>query len=314
MSAATHPLDLTIRAGLELIYEAQVPTTLTLLIKPQAGPWQSIQSELFSFLPHVNATEFEDTHGNLVHRVTVGAGQTSIRHDALVRVPSIRENHTHIGEAVPVSELPPDLLRYLLPSRYCDSDKLLDFAFEQFGEVPHGFERVQAICDWVHRNIEYRFGGGNAVISASDVIRQRFGVCRDFAHTAIALCRTFNLPARYVTGYVPDVAFTDPGTPMDFHAYFEVYIGHQWHVFDARFNTPRIGRILIARGRDAVDGAFATAYGAAKLVWFNVWAYQVDPADVKVGDPIDLSKRLDGTPELRLPPAAAAPFGEAQAA
>jgi transglutaminase-like putative cysteine protease len=232
----------------------------------------------------------------------------------MVRVPSVGEDHTRKGDVVPVEELPPELLRYALPSRYCDSDKLLDFAYENFGQVPHGFERVQAICDWVHNNIEYRFGGGNSQISASDVIQQRFGVCRDFAHTAIALCRTFNLPARYVTGYVPDVAFLDPGTPMDFHAYFEVYIGHHWHVFDARFNVPRIGRIHIARGRDAVDGAFTTAFGAAKLVWFNVWAYQVDPAEVRVGDPIDLSKRLDGTPDLQMPGMVAPCIGESRAA
>ena len=305
------PLDITIRAGLELIYETPAPTTLTLLIKPQQGRWQSIQSELFSFLPHVEASEFQDTHGNLVHRVMLQPGQTSVRHDALIAVPSLPENHTHRGEFVPVEELPPELLRYTLPSRYCDSDKLLDFAFKNFGHYRHGFERVQAICDWVHNNIEYRFGAGNPHLAASEVLNQRFGVCRDFAHLGITFCRTFNIPARYVTGYVPDVAFQDPGTPMDFHAYFEVYIGHQWHVFDARFNVPRIGRIHIARGRDAVDGAFSTAYGAATLVWINVWAYQVDPADAKVGEPLDLSKRLDGTPELRFPGKVSASLVEA---
>jgi transglutaminase-like putative cysteine protease len=228
-------------------------------------------------------------------------GRTSIRHDALVAVPSLRENHDAVDDVVSVEQLPADLLRYTLPSRYCDSDKLLDFAYQQFGAVPHGLQRVQAICDWVHKNVEYRWGAGSPVTAASDIIAQRFGVCRDFAHTAIALCRTFNLPARYVTGHVPDVAFQDPGTPMDFHAYFEVYIGHKWLTFDARFNVPRIGRIKIACGRDAVDGAFSTVYGAAQLVYFNVWAYQVDPSVVDLGDPIDISKRLDGTPELRFP-------------
>ncbi|MDQ3621544.1 MAG: transglutaminase family protein [Verrucomicrobiota bacterium] len=295
------PRDITIRLGLELIYETALPTTLTLLIKPQPGPFQSIQAELFSFLPHTEASEFADTHGNLCHRMTLAPGRTSIRHDALVDVPSATEDHTRRGEPVPVEELPPDLLRYTLPSRYCDSDKLLDFAFEHFGQIPHGFARVQAICDWVHQHIEYRFGAGNPRLAASEIIAQRYGVCRDFAHTAIGLCRTFNLPARYLTGYVPDVGYLDPGTPMDFHAYFEVYIGHQWHVFDARFNVPRIGRIVIGRGCDAVDGAFGTVYGAAELVWFHVWAYQVDPAEVNPGDPIDLTKRLDGTPELRFP-------------
>jgi transglutaminase-like putative cysteine protease len=125
-------------------------------------------------------------------------------------------------------------------------------------------------------------------------------VCRDFAHVAIALCRAFNLPARYVVGHLPDIGYLDPGTPMDFHAYFEVYLGQTWCTFDARYNTPRIGRIKVAQGLDAVDGAFSTIYGEARLAWFEVWAYQVNPEQVSVGDPIDLSKRLDGTPQVRL--------------
>jgi transglutaminase-like putative cysteine protease len=131
------------------------------------------------------------------------------------------------------------------------------------------------------------------------VIERRYGVCRDFAHAAIALCRTFNLPARYVTGHLPDIGHIDPGTPMDFHAYFEVYLGQDWFTFDARYNIPRIGRIKLAHGADAVDGAFATIYGQANLTHFEVWAYQVYPGQVSVGDPIDLSKRLDGTEMVR---------------
>jgi transglutaminase-like putative cysteine protease len=154
----------------------------------------------------------------------------------------------------------------------------------------------------VHNNIAYSYGNGSPNRSAWDTIQQGAGVCRDFAHTAIALCRTFNIPARYVTGYVPDVAWRDRGMPMDFHAYFQVYIAHGWHTFDARFNLPRTGRINIACGLDAVDGAFATVYGGAQMVSFKVWAYQVDPKEVDLGDPIDLSKRLDGTPALRFPP------------
>ena len=161
----------------------------------------------------------------------------------------------------PVYELPPETLRYTLPSRYCDSDKLLNFAWPQFGNIENGVPRVQAICDWVHNNIQYRFGAGSSDISASEVLIQRFGVCRDFAHVAIALCRCFNIPARYVTGHLPDIGFHDPGTPMDFHAYFEVFLGHHWSTFDARFNIPRIGRVKIAQGLDAVDGAFSTIYG-----------------------------------------------------
>jgi transglutaminase-like putative cysteine protease len=136
-------------------------------------------------------------------------------------------------------------------------------------------------------------------LSASEVIGRRYGVCRDFAHAVIALCRAFNLPARYVTGHLPDIGCLDPGTPMDFHAYCEVYLGQEWLTFDARFNTQRIGRVKVAHGADAVDGAFATIYGEANLTHFQVWAYQVNPQQVSVGDPVDLSKRLDGNQTLR---------------
>ena len=295
-------LDLTIRCGLEFAYEATTPTPIVLLIQPRLDPWQRTEKEQLSFHPDVSVEEHEDVHGNIVHRFNLPAGRSIVRHDAFVSVPSVREDYGAIDDPVPVSELPTDLLRYTLPSRYCDSDRLMDFAFEKFGNVPNGLQRVQAICDWVHRNIEYRWGSGSPHTAASEIIAQGFGVCRDFAHAAVALSRCFNIPTRYVTGHVPDVAFQDPGSAMDFHAYMQVYVGHRWHTYDARFNVPRIGRIKIACGLDAVDGAFSTLYGAATLAFFNVWSYQVDPAEVNLGDPIDLSKRLDGTPELRFPP------------
>jgi transglutaminase-like putative cysteine protease len=295
-------LDLTIRCGLDFVYDASTPTPISLLVQPRDDRWQRIDAETLQIGEGLMVDEFEDSHGNLVHRFLLPAGRTKIRHDALVAVPSAPENFGAVDEPIPVQVLSPDLLRYTLPSRYCDSDRLMNFAFEKFGHVPHGLQRVQAICDWVHHNIEYRFGSGSPHTAASEIINQGFGVCRDFAHCAVALSRCFNIPTRYVTGYVPDVACQDPGTPMDFHAYMEVYIGHRWQTFDARFNVPRMGRIKIACGLDAVDGAFSTLYGAASLSWFFVWAYQVDPAEVRIGDPVDMSKRLDGTPVLRFPP------------
>ena len=172
-------------------------------------------------------------------------------------------------DAVAAAQLPSELLRYTLPSRYCDSDKLLNFAWNLFGQVPHGLPRVQAICDWVHTNIEYRFGSGRTDLSASEVIERRYGVCRDFAHVAIALCRAFNLPARYVTGHLPDIAYIDPGVPMDFHGYCEVYLGREWFTFDPRYNVPRIGRVKVAHGLDAVDGAhLKPLHGRAKPAYF----------------------------------------------
>lgn len=294
--------DPTIRCGFEFIYEAAQPTPMILLIEPRLDPLQQLVGANFSVSPEITVRQYADVHGNTVHRFELPGGRTTVRHDAIVAVSSQPENAGAADEPVPVSELSPELLRYILPSRYCDSDRLMDFAFEKFGQVPQGLQRVQAICDWVHRHVQYRYGAGSAFTAASEIIAQGYGVCRDFAHTAIALSRCFNIPARYVTGYVPDMAFQDNGSPMDFHAYFQVYVGHRWQTYDARFNVPRLGRIKIACGLDAVDGAFSTIFGAAQLAWFQVWAYQIDPAEVRLGDPIDLSKRLCGTPRLILPP------------
>ena len=269
-------------------------------LRPRLEGSVLVMQEQLSFGIGLPSGEFQDSHGNITYRSLLMPGRNEIRHDALVAVSSLPDHREVRGPILPVGQLPSDLLRYTLPSRYCDSDKLMDFAWKQFGQVPHGLPRVQAICDWVHHNIEYRFGSGRADLSASEVIQRRYGVCRDFAHAAIALCRAFNLPARYVTGHLPDIGYRDPGTAMDFHAYGEVYLGQDWLTFDARYNVPRIGRVKVAHGADAVDGAFATIYGEANLTHFEVWAYQVNTGAVSVGDPIDLSKRLDGQPTVRL--------------
>ena len=293
------PLNLTVRVGCNLSYETPVPTPGLFVLRPRLEGRVLVMQEKLSFGIGQPSYEFQDSHGNITYRSTLMPGRNDIRHDALVAVSSEPDTREVQGRLVPVGELPSELLRYTLPSRYCDSDKLMDFAWQQFGQVPHGLPRVQAICDWVHHHIEYRFGSGRPDLSASEVIARRHGVCRDFAHAAIALCRAFNLPARYVTGHLPDIGLLDPGSAMDFHAYCEVYLGQDWLTFDPRFNVPRIGRVKVAHGADAVDGAFATIYGEAKLSFFEVWAYQVNPQQVSVGDPIDLSRRLDGTPLVR---------------
>lgn len=294
------PLNITVRVGCNLAYETTVQTPVLFVLKPRLEGKVLVMQERLSFGIGLPSYEFQDSHGNITYRSTFMPGRNEICHDALVAVSSLPDSREIMGNIVPVGQLPHELLRYTLPSRYCDSDKLMNFAWQQFGRIQHGLPRVQAICDWVHKNIEYRYLSGRSDLSASEVIERRYGVCRDFAHAAIALCRAFNLPARYVTGHLPDIGFTDPGTPMDFHAYCEVYVGNEWLTFDARFNIPRIGRVKVAHGQDAVDGAFATIYGEANLTHFQVWAYQVNPAQVSVGDPVDLSKRLDGTPTVRL--------------
>ena len=292
--------SLTVRIGCAFTYETEALVPLVLNVKPRRDPWQVVQEEELVLGSNLPAEEFEDAHGNVVHRLILQPGRNDIRHDAIVAVPSFADNHDFgPGPAVSPAALPPGLLRYTLPSRYCDSDKLLAFAWETFGSLPPGRTQVEAVCDWVHANIEYRFGSGSPELSAFDVFQRRYGVCRDFAHVTIALCRALNLPARYVTGHLPDIGYVDPGSPMDFHAYCEVHLDGRWFTYDARFNVPRIGRVKVSCGLDGVEGAFATVYGPAKLTYFEVWAYQVPPGEVSVGEPIDLSKRLDGTLEVR---------------
>jgi len=294
------PLDLVVRVGCRLRYQAPAEVSVLMNLKPRMEPGQVVQQEKLSLGNRLPCEEFEDAHGNIVYRLVLQPGFNEISHDALVLVPSVPDNHNRADDpAVPMGELPLNLIRYTLPSRYCDSDKLITFAWQQFGSVKRGHAQVQAVCDWVHENVEYRFGSGRSDTAASEVIAQRFGVCRDFAHVGVALCRALNLPARYVTGHLPDIAYIDPGSPMDFHGYFEVYLGGKWFSYDPRYNVPRIGRVKVACGCDAVDCAFATIYGPLALTYFEVWAYQVPPGVVSVGDPIDLSKRLDGSLELR---------------
>jgi transglutaminase-like putative cysteine protease len=292
-------LDLTVRTGCHIEYETSAPTPALFMLRPRVDDSHLVTVEQFTVTPGLVSEEFQDVHGNTTRRAILQPGLNTVSHDALVSVSSRPEERITGQPAVPVSQIPSDLLRYTLPSRYCDSDKLMEFAWDHFGQVQNGSERVEAICDWVHTNVQYRFGSGRPDLSASDIIDRRYGVCRDFAHAVIALCRTFNIPTRYVTGHLPDIAFTDSGSPGDFHAYCEVYLGRRWWTVDARFNTPRIGRIKMSHGLDAVDGAFATIYGGAELKYFEVWSYQVNPGEVKLGSTRDMSKRLDGTPVLR---------------
>jgi transglutaminase-like putative cysteine protease len=287
-------LNLTVRVGCSLGYEVSGTAVLLFKVKLRPNRDHAVIFEALTLGDNLPAEEFTDSHGNAVWRVHLAPGTHFVRHDAIVAVSSQSDNHG-LGPAVQLApgDLPPDLLRYTLPSRYCDSDKLANFAWEKFGRVEPGLPRVQAISQWLHDHIEYRYMSGRADLSAWDVLERGYGVCRDFAHLAVALNRTFNVPARYVTGHLPDIGFPDPDNHMDFHAYAEVYLGGEWFTTDARFHVPRIGRIKVSCGQDAVDGAFSTIYGAAMLSHFQVWAYQVARGTVGVGDPLDFTRRLD---------------------
>lgn len=291
--------DATLRVGCELVYEVKGTATLLLNIRPCVDAHHQVVEEDMRLGDRRNPEEFVDSHGNRVYRLLLREGKVRIRHDAIVRVPAQLDNH-YLRDRSPIlpSSLPPDLLRYTLPSRYCDSDKLAAFAWKKFGHHEGGWPRVQAISLWIHRNIEYRYMSGRPDLSAWDILERGYGVCRDFAHLAVALNRCFNIPTRYVTGHLPDMGRPDPEGHMDFHAYAEVYLGGRWHTVDARFHEPRIGRIKVSCGRDAVDGAFSTVYGIAELTYFQVWAYQVPLGKVHVGDPVDFSLRLDNRHEV----------------
>jgi transglutaminase-like putative cysteine protease len=293
------PLDITVRVGCRQTYEASKPATTLVIVKPYHNRTQEVTQERFIVTPEKTGEEFQNENGNSVYRFVFPPGTTTIEHDALVSVSSQVDNFGLTPRYEPLSEVPTSTLRYTLPSRYCDSDILAEFALKEFGRIPPGIDLVQAICDWTHQKIEYRAGIDSSTTSASQTINCGYGVCRDFAHVAIALCRCFELPTRYVCGHLADIGRKSSGARMDFHAYFEVYLG-AWFTFDARFNVPRRGRIKVAQGLDASDTEISTAEVSLKN--FEVWAYQVDPKQVSVGDPIDLSKRLDGTEELRQTP------------
>ncbi len=287
-------LDVTIRVGCSLAYEVTGTAFLLLNLRPRPGRDHAVIFEALTLGDNLPAQQFTDDHGNSIWRVTLAPGANYFRHDAIVAASSQPDNHGLVAiGSLAAGDLSPDLLRYTLPSRYCESDKLANFAWEKFGHVEHGLPRVTAISQWLHNNIEYRYQSGRPDLSAWDVLQRGYGVCRDFAHLAVALNRCFNVPARYVTGHLPDIGFPDPENHMDFHAYAEVYLGGNWFTTDARFHTPRIGRIKISCGLDAVDGAFSTIYGGATLSYFQVWAYQVPRDTVGVGDPLDFSRRLD---------------------
>jgi transglutaminase-like putative cysteine protease len=291
---------LTVRVGCRLVYQAVFPTPIVLIVRPRLSVHQFFIEDNLVIEPKTPYEEVTDWLDNPIERWELAPGQTIITSDSLVEVPAISDDYNRRTSSTPVMKVPHQAFRYLLPSRYCDSDKVQNFASQQFGYIINGVDRAIAICNWVHHNIRYVTGSGRSDITASEILGRGYGVCRDFAHVAVALCRAVNLPARYVSGHLPDIGVWDPGTPMDFHAYAEVFLDGQWCVFDARYNTPRIGRVKIAHGLDAADCAFSTTFGDARLASFQVWSYQVDPRYVAIGQPIDMSKRLDGTPTINV--------------
>jgi transglutaminase-like putative cysteine protease len=220
--------------------------------------------------PRYSTETYLDLFGNRVTRVEAQPGLVTFHNDFAIRDSGSPDETPDDAPLTAVAKLPSEVLVYLLASRYCDSDNLSDFAWSQFGRIVGGARLVQAICDYVHGRIHFDYGAANPRRTASDGFREGVGVCRDFAHLAAALCRAMNAPARYCTGYLGDIGVP----PMDFSAWFEVFLGGRWYTFDARHNTPRIGRIVMARGRDAADVAISTAFGRPVLKRFEVTTYE----------------------------------------
>jgi len=259
-----------------MVYDCVQPTPMVLML----GIHYSRASDLLRqdalvTTPMVASTAYRDLFGNWCTRLVAPAGRFALGTDALVHDSGVADVVAPHAPQVPVQALPDAVLLYLLGSRYCDTDRLLDVAWQQFGDVPSGWPRVQAICDFVHHRIRFDYQQASRTRSAMDAYNEQQGVCRDYAHLAIALCRCMNIPARYCTGYLGDVGTPQPWAAGDFAAWFEAYLGDRWYTFDARNNVPRIGRILIGRGRDACDVALSTAFGPNTLTSFKVWTDEV---------------------------------------
>jgi len=262
---------LAVRVGCEFVYETENATPAVLLVRAGEGAHR-VQSERWVSTPATAHHDYRDLYGNVCRRLTFAAGRTTLHYDALVDVPPTPAETNWSAREVPVDQLPDEALVYTLPSRLCLSDSHVDRAWELFGGVAAGWGRVQAICDWVHENIRFSYGTSRPHTTSVDVLEAGTGVCRDFAQVAVSLCRALNIPARYVFGYLPDIAVPPPDSPMDFCAWFEAYLGDRWWTFDPRNNQRRIGHIAIARGRDAIDVAMVTTYGDARLESMTVWA------------------------------------------
>jgi transglutaminase-like putative cysteine protease len=237
--------------------------------------------EALAIEPDVPATDFVDEFGNRSRRILAPAGTLRLTNDAVVQVDGLPDPVAPDAREIPIHELPPEVMPFLLASRYCEVDRLSDIAWNLFQNTPPGWARVQAIVDWVHDHIEFGYQYARSTKSAYDAYVEAQGVCRDFTHLAVTFCRCMNIPARYVTGYLGDIGVPISPDPMDFSAWFEVYLGGAWHTFDARHNKRRIGRILMAKGRDAVDVALTTSFGPSSLKKFVVWTDEVTDATGK---------------------------------
>ena len=281
-----------LQVGCRFEHDADATVPVVVLVDPHGDEAAELRDERWHCEPELATSRYTDRYGNRCRRLVLPAGGSALSYRALVTTPDDPEPVPGPGDAQHrVEDLVDGTLHWLLPSRYCEVDLFGQTAWGLFGDAPPGVGCVQAVCDWIHENVEY----GVASLPTTTTVEafdRRGGVCRDFAHLGVTLCRALGIPARYVVGYMPDIGVPPPYPVMDFHAWFEVWLGTRWWTFDARFNTPRIGRVPIGRGRDAADVAMVTTYGAATLRRMTVWADRVPddaglpdaPVEAEVGD------------------------------
>ncbi len=265
-----------IRAGYELILGVNVPTAMTAMLKVHPSRSKDLRTpQRFATIPELPSHDYVDRFGNICTRMTLPPGNTTLSCDFVMWDSGEADVQSPDAVQHSVEDLPDDVMIYLLGSRYCETDRLSQVAWDMFGHIAPGWSRVQTIVDYAHRRMTYGYEHANPTRTAWEGHEDQVGVCRDFAHLAVALCRCMNIPARYCTGYLGDIGVPPAPTAMDFHAWFDVYLGDGWHTFDARHNHPRIGRILMARGRDATDTALTTTFGPTWLNGFKVHTDEV---------------------------------------
>ena len=265
-----------IRFGYQLEFTCPQPTPMILMLHAHPSRIHDlIRPDNMRLDPHIPIRIYHDSFGNTCTRIEAPAGRIALSTDAVISDSGLPDPVFPLAQEHPVNALPEDTLVYLLGSRYCETEELMDDAWRLFGQVKPGWQRVQAICDFAHEHVKFGYHFARPCKTASDAYSEQEGVCRDFAHLAITLCRCLNIPARYCTGYLGDIGVPASDAPMDFAGWFEAYLGGAWHTFDPRNNQRRIGRILLARGRDAADVAISTTFGQNTLELFRVWADEV---------------------------------------
>ena len=265
-----------IRLGYDIITRQTLPTPMVLLLhtRPEITPRLSRRDDI-TVTPDVPLHEYRDGFGNRCVRLVAPAGTIQLSTDAVLEAEPTPDEVVPNAIQHPIEGLPDECLQFLLGSRYCEVDKLSRFAWEKFGASPLGWGRVQAVCDFVHNHVTFGYQYASSTKTACDVLDEGRGVCRDYQHLAVTLCRSLGIPARYATGYLGEIRTPPVPGPMDFSAWFEVYLGGRWYAFDARFNTPRVGRTLMAVGRDAADVALITSFGPHDLEKFEVICEEV---------------------------------------